>query len=441
MSAQLEKIETNLIKLTMTVEPKVFEEGIQKAYLKNRGKINLPGFRKGKAPRKLLEAQFGKEIFYDDALEFIFPKIFDDAVKEHDLEIVSKPSVDIKELDGGSAEFIATVYTKPIAQVEDYSDIEYIRPDIEFTQDILQDEIDNDRKKNARIVSVTDRAVINDDLVTIDFEGFVDGVAFAGGKAENFELKIGSKSFIDNFEDQIIGKNIGDKFDAHVTFPENYHEDSLSAQPARFAVLLKDIRVEELPEPDDDFAQEISEFDTFEEYKAEVEARLKKQISLNIEKDIEGQVVEGLRKRIVVEIPQPMIEEETERLINEFARDMQSKGVDFNQYMQYTGMNVERMREMYADQAKAIVESKLAIESVVHKENVTLTDEEYNEELETLAKLYNLDKDKFLMAIGNDTKSVHESGKNRKALKMVVAVAKEVEKNNVDSEETGFDKN
>lgn len=421
--APLERIGENLVKLTLTIEPARFEEGLNHSYLKNRNKITLPGFRKGRAPRKMIEVQYGKEIFYDDALDFVFPEAYEAALEEHNLDVVSAPRVDFEEKDGGAVIFVE-VYTKPVAEIEDYAGIAYKKPDTEVKDEEIDAEINKNREKNARITTVDDRAAEIGDLAMIDFEGFIDGVAFAGGKGENFELELGSKSFIDTFEDQIIGKNAGDEFEVNVTFPEGYRAEELAGKPAVFKVRLNEIKRKELPDADDNFAQEVSEFDTLHELRNDIKEKIEKQKNAAAEADIENQLVNALSEKISVDIPKPMIDTETDRILREFAGRIQSQGLDFGKYLQMTGMDVASMRDMYQEQAKRNVLSRLAIEAIVRKEAIGVSDEEYSQEIDRLAELYNIERDKLEGSIGLDeATALKEDIKFKRALEMVRATA------------------
>jgi len=426
--APLAQIDENFVKLTLTIEPARFQEGLNAAYMKNRNKISMPGFRKGKAPRKMIEMQYGKEIFYEDALDFVFPDAYEAAVKEHNLDVVSQPSVDIEAADDGSAVVTVEVYTKPVVDIEDYSGITYVMPNSEVTDAEIDAELERERQKNARVITVTDRAVMDGDIAVIDFEGFVDGEAFSGGKGENFELTIGSKSFIDNFEDQIIGHITGDAFDVNVNFPEEYHASELAGKPAVFKIVLHEIRQRELPEINDDFAQEISEFDTIQELKGDIKKRIEDQKAQAADMEIENQVFTGLAGRIEANIPQPMIDSESNRLLRDFAERIQSQGMDFGRYMQMMGMDPSAMRGMYQEQAKQNVLSRLAIEAVVRKEGIEVNDEEYEQEINRLVELYKAPKDKFVESIGEDEgQAIREDLKAKKAFDMIRAVAVAVE--------------
>ena len=421
--APLEQIGENLVKLTLSIEPSRFEEGLHHAYLKNRNQITMPGFRKGRAPRKMIEAQYGKEFFYEDALDFVFPQAYEAAIKQHNLEVVSAPQVDIEEKDGGVLIFVE-VYTKPQVEIEDYTGITYKEPQREATDEEVDAEIDKDKEKNARIITITDRRAESGDLVIIDFEGFVDDVPFPGGKGENFELALGSKSFIDTFEEQIVGKNTGDNFDVNVTFPKEYHAPELAGKPAVFKVKLHEIKHKELPAADDDFAQEVSEFDTLAEYKDSIKQKISKQKSDAAEIDIENQIIKALSEKITVNIPKPMVEAEVNRMLRDFASRVQSQGMDFSRYLQMMGMDVANLRMMYQEQASNSVLSRLAIEAVVKKEAIDVSEDEYNKEIDRLAELYSIEKEKLLESIGPDeADALKDDLKAKKAVDLVKAAA------------------
>jgi len=423
--AALEQIEENLVKLTLTIEPERFEEGLNHAYMKNRHKIALPGFRKGRAPRKMIEVQYGKEFFYEDALDFVFPEAYDAAITHHGLDVVSAPQVDIEERDNKAIIF-AEVYTKPKVEIEDYTGITYEKPDVEVKDEEIDAEVNKDREKNARIIAISDRAAEDGDLTVIDFEGFVDGVPFEGGKGDNFELTLGSKSFIDTFEDQIIGKNIGDEFEVNVVFPEEYHAEQLAGNPAVFKVKLHEIKRKELPDADDDFAQEVSEFDTLDEYKDDIKQRIAKQKESFANNEIESQLLKGLAERVSINIPKPMIDAEVDRMLREFAGRIQSQGIDFSRYMQMTGMDVNGLRMMYQEPATTNVQSRLAIEAVAKKEDISVSDDEYNQEIDRLAELYDVERERLLKSIGSDeTSALMDDIKAKKAVELVKAAAVE----------------
>jgi len=419
----LEHIEENLVKLTLTIEPKRFEEGLNHAYMKNRHKVALPGFRKGRAPRKMIEVQYGKGFFYEDALDFVFPEAYEDAIKQHNLDVVSAPQVDIEEKDGQAIIYVE-VYTKPQVDIEDYTGITYTKPDVQVTDEEIDAEVEKDREKNARIAAVDGRPAEDGDIVIIDFEGFIDDEPFPGGKGESFELALGSKSFIDTFEEQIVGKNIGDKFDVAVNFPEEYHAEELAGKPAVFKVALHEIKHKELPAADDDFAQEVSEFDTLAEYKDDIRQKIGKQKEAAADSEIENQLLKDLSERISVNIPKPMIDAEVDRMLREFAGRVQSQGIDFGRYMQMTGMDVNGLRTMYQEPALANVQSRLAIEAVVRKADIEVSDDEYSQEIDRLAELYSIEREKLVESIGTDeANALKEDLKAKKAFDLVKSSA------------------
>jgi len=435
-ASTLEQIEENLVKLTLNIEPALFEKALNQAYLKNRGKIALPGFRKGRAPRKMIEMQFGKEVFYEDALDIVFPDVYEAAIKEHNLDVVSAPEVDMEETDN-SVIITAEVHTKPQITIEDYTGLTYVQPDITITDDEVNAEIDRNREANARLLSIEDRPAQDGDIVTIDFEGFTDGVPFSGGAAQGHELTLGSGTFIPGFEEQIIGKNLDDSFDVNVDFPEEYHAEDLAGKPAVFKVTIHDIQHKEIPEADDDFAQEVSEFDTLEEFKADIKSKILEHKTADADRQIENQLVAGLAKRIEdTNIPQPMLDQENDRLMREFANRVQSQGMPFAQYMQMMGMDINGLREMYKDQAREHVLIRLALEAIVRQEGIETNDEEYDQELDRMAEQYRMERTTLEESINEDeADAIKMDLKSKKAIDLMKAAAVEVEATEEDEEE------
>ena len=435
-ASTLEQIEENLVKLTLNIEPALFEKALNQAYLKNRGKIALPGFRKGRAPRKMIEMQFGKEVFYEDALDIVFPDVYEAAIKEHNLDVVSAPEVDMEETDN-SVIITAEVHTKPQITIEDYAGLTYVQPDITITDDEVNAEIDRNREANARLLSIEDRPAQDGDIVTIDFEGFTDGVPFSGGAAQGHELTLGSGTFIPGFEEQIIGKNLDDSFDVNVDFPEEYHALDLAGKPAVFKVTIHDIQHKEVPEADDDFAQEVSEFDTLEEFKADIKSKILEHKTADADRQIENQLVAGLAKRIEdTNIPQPMLDQENDRLMREFANRVQSQGMHFAQYMQMMGMDINGLREMYKDQAREHVLIRLALEAIVRQEGIETNDEEYDQELNRMAEQYRMERTTLEESINEDeADAIKMDLKSKKAIDLMKAAAVEVEATEEDAEE------
>jgi len=420
----IERLENHQIKLTVTIDPARFEEGMQAAYLKNRGKIRIQGFRPGKAPRKLIEMTYGKDFLYEDAINHVFPDIYEAALEEHGLDVVSRPDIDIENVDENGAVLTVEVYVRPEYEIDSYSGIEYSPIPVIVEEEEITAEIERDREKNSRMTTIDNRPVQSGDIAVIDFEGFIDNVPFDGGKGENFELTIGSNSFIDTFEDQIIGHSIDDEFDVNVRFPDTYHAEHLAGVPAMFRVKVNGIKFKELPNADDDFAQEVSDFDTLGEYKDDIRARLAKRKQDHADADAENQILEALAQRIEMNIPEGMIQTETNRLMNEFANRLQSQGINFSQYLAMTGMDVERLSETYSIQAKTNVASRLALEAVERKEGITVSDEEYQAELTRIADIYKIEKDKVAETIGeHEQKMIRSDLAAKKAYDMVKAVA------------------
>ena len=340
MSLQVEKLEKNMAKLTIETSEADFDAAIEKAYQKNKNKISLPGFRKGKAPRKMIEKMYGAEVFFEDAANIIIPDAYEAAAKESELEIVSMPKVDVVQLEAGKPFiFTAEVAVKPEVTLGDYKGIEVEKADLTVTEEELNEEFDKVRNQQARTITVEDRAVQDGDIAVIDFEGFVDGVAFEGGQGNDFPLTIGSHSFIDNFEEQLIGKNVNEEVEVNVTFPEQYQAEELAGKPAMFKVRIKEIKCKELPELDDELAQDISDFETFEEYKADVEKKIAERKEEAAKTAKEDQVIQKIIENATMEIPEPMIEEQCREMAQDFSRRIQSQGLTLEQYFQFTGMD------------------------------------------------------------------------------------------------------
>ncbi len=423
----VENIDVNKIKITFSVSADKFEEGMNYSYNKNKNRINVQGFRKGRAPRKIIEIQYGKAVFYDDAFNFVLPEAYDAAVKEHNLDVVSKPEIDVEEIsDTEGVTFTAEVYLKPEVKIDDYKGLSFTKEEVKVEDDEVNSEIDAVRVKNARILNVSDRPVQDGDIAVIDFEGFCEGAAFEGGKGEDYELEIGSHSFIDNFEEQLIGKNIGDDIDVNVTFPEEYHQKTLAGKPALFKVEIKDIKFRELPEPDDDFAQDVSEFDTLDEYKKDIMAKLLVQKQKEADNKKQEELLDALVKKAEVDIPQVMIENEIDNKIKEFESGISRQGLSLDMYLQYMGQSVENMREAYRIVSERQVKSRLVLEAVAKKENFSVSDEEIDEEIKKIAGAYGMDSDKLKEVMrDSDKEALSKDIQVQKALKLVVDSAVE----------------
>lgn len=405
MSLQVEKLEKNMAKLTIEASAEEFEAAIEKAYQKNKSKMNIQGFRKGKAPRKIIEKMYGAGVFYEEAANVIIPDAYAKAVDECDLEIVSQPSVDVVQVEAGKPFiFTAEVAVKPEVKLGDYKGIEVEKTDVEVSDDDVNAEIDRVREQNARTITVEDRAVQDKDTAVIDFEGFVDGVAFEGGKGEDYPLTIGSHSFIDNFEEQLIGKNIGEEAEVNVTFPKDYHVEDLKGKPATFKVTVKEIKAKELPELDDDFAQDVSECETVDAYKAQVKEELTKKKEDAAKAAKEDEAVAKVVENAEMEIPEPMIDTQVRQMVDDFARRMQSQGLSLDQYFQFTGMEPKAFLEQMRPQALKRIQSRLVLEAIVEAEKIEATEAEIEDEMKKMADAYQMELDKVKELIGDEQK-------------------------------------
>ena len=419
MSVQVEKLEKSMAKLTITVEAAKFDAAVDSAYQKNKGKIALPGFRKGKAPRAMIEKMYGTGVLFEDAANELIPEAYETAAKESELEIVAQPEIEVTQMDKGTDFiFTATVAIKPEVTLGDYKGIEVEKKEAEVSEEEITAEIDKAREANSRLITIEDRATEDGDTVIIDFDGYVDGKQFEGGYAEDYTLVLGSHSFIDNFEDQLVGKNLGEDVEVNVTFPEEYHVDELKGKPALFKVKIKEIQKKELPELDDDFAQDVSDFDTLDEYKADVEKKILENKENQIKREQEDQIIEKIIENAQMEIPQQMIAAQTRQMTQEFAQRLQSQGLSLEQYMQFTGLTPQKMMEDLEPQALKRIQSRLVLEAVVAAENIEASDEEIDKELENMASMYQMEIDKLKELIGDDEK---------KQIGMDLAVQKAVE--------------
>ena len=405
MSLQVEKLEKNMAKLTIEASAEDFEKAIQKVYLKARGKINIPGFRKGKAPRKLIEKMYGTGVFYEDAANDLIPTAYAEALKECDLEIVSRPEINVTQIEAGKPFiFTAEVAVKPEVTLGEYKGVEVEKSDVEVTEEDINKEVDKERENNSRTIDVDDRAVENGDIIKLDFDGSVDGVPFEGGKAENYTLTIGSGSFIPGFEDQLTGTKIGEEKDVTVTFPEDYHEKSLAGKEAVFKCKVNAITVKELPEADDEFASEVSEFETLAEYKEDIKKKLteKKEKAARAKK--EAQAIEKAVENATMEIPDAMIDTQVQSMMEDFARRMQSQGLSLEQYFQFTGMDVKKMHDQMKPEALKRIQNSLVLEAVAKAENIEISDEKVDEEIAKMAEAYKMEVEKLKDLIGESEK-------------------------------------
>ena len=429
MSVQVEKLEKSMAKLTVEVSAEEFDAALTKAYQKSRSKISMPGFRKGKAPRAMIEKMYGAGIFYEDAANIIIPDAYESAAEESGLEIVAQPEIDVIQMEKGKAFiFTASVAVKPEVTLGEYKGIEVEKKTAEVTDEEVDEEINRIRETNSRMITVDDRAAQDGDTVLIDFDGYVDGEQFEGGKAENYSLTLGSHSFIDTFEEQLVGKNIGEETEVHVTFPDQYQAEELQGKPAVFKVTIKEIKVKELPELDDDFAQDVSECDTLEEYKAETKTKLAESKDAALKREKEEDIVSKIIENATMDIPEPMIEAQTRQMTQEFAGRLQSQGLSLEQYMQFTGMNPQKMVEELKPQALKRIQSRLVLEAVVAAENIEVSEEEFDKEIENIASMYNMESDKFREMISeNEKKQIELDIAVQKAVDLVVEAAVEKE--------------
>ena len=426
MSLQVEKLENNMAKLTIEVPAEEFDAAIKTAYNHNKGKFNIPGFRKGKAPQAMIEKMYGAGIFYEEAANAVIDASYPKAAEECENEIVSSPEIDVTQIEKGKPFiFEAEVTLKPEIKLGKYKGVKVEAMDTTVTDEDVQAELDKVKEQNARLVAADDKAVEDGDQTTIDFEGFVDGEAFEGGKGEDYPLTIGSHSFIDTFEEQLIGKKVGEEVEVNVTFPEEYQAKELAGKPAMFKVTIKEIKVKEYPEIDDDFAQDVSEFDTLDEYKADIKKNLEDKKTQEAEADKESKVIEAIVKDSEMDIPEKMIEAQAQQMLEEFAQNIAMQGISFEQYLQFTGATVEQLREQVTPQAKARVESSLVLEAIVKAEKIEATDEEFDEEVKKMAERYQMECDKINELLSDDDKNnIKADICAKKAAKLVVEKAK-----------------
>ena len=401
MSLQVEKLEHNMAKLTIEVSAEELEKALQGAYNKQKKNISIPGFRKGKVPRQMIEKMYGPEVFYDDAANQLIPKVYD----EEDLEIVSQPKIDIVQIEKGKPFiFTAEVALKPEVTLGEYKGLKVEKISNRVTQKEIDAKLAEEQEKNARTVSVTDRPVQDKDEVVLDFEGFVDGVAFEGGKGENYPLTIGSGSFIPGFEDQLIGANLEEEKEVRVTFPEEYHAKDLAGKDAVFKCTVHEIKVKELPELDDEFASDVSEFETLDAFKADIKAKIKEQKIAEGTRKQEDKAVEEAVANAQMDIPDAMIDTEVRQMANDFAQRLQQQGLTMDQYFQFTGMTAEKMTEELKPQALKRIQTRLVLEAIVKAENIEISDEKIDEEIQKMAESYKMEAEKLKEFMGENEK-------------------------------------
>ena len=390
------KVDTNRYQLNISVDPEEFEKAVEKTYKKEVGKIAIPGFRKGKAPRNFIEKYYGKEIFYDGAINIVYPKALVDAVKEAELDVIyDKIDFDIVEVGKDGLTFKATLTVKPEVKIENYKGIEVKNINVNVTEEDINDEIEKIRQRNSRLITIEDREAQNGDIAVIDFEGFCDGTAFEGGKAEKYSLGLGDGHFIKGFEDQVIGHKAGDEFDINVTFPEDYQAKDLAGKDAVFKIKLHEIKKKELPEVDDEFVKDVSEFDTLDQYKEDIKNKLTEKFETKAKDDADNQMIDKIIELLQADIPEAMFNNKIKELVNEFGYRLQSQGMNINSYMQYTGMDNDKLRESFRPQAERQVKTRLALEQIAKLENLEVTEEDIENRYKELSEQYNIEIEKI----------------------------------------------
>ena len=428
MSFTVEQLEEkNMVKLVITSSDEEFEKGLEQAYNKNKSKINVQGFRKGKAPRKIIEKFYGKEVFFEDAANAIIPEAYAKAAEESGLEIVSQPEIGLVQLeDGKPFIFSATVAVKPEVELGQYKGVEVAKADVEVTEDDINAELDKVREQNSRTVNVEDRPVQDKDMTVIDFEGFIDGQPFQGGKGENYPLTIGSHSFIDTFEEQLIGKNIGEETEVNVTFPEDYHAEELKGKPATFKVTVKEIKEKQYDDLDDDFAQNVSDFDTLAEYKEDLKKTIGERKANEAKNKKEAEAIDKIIENAKMDIPSAMVDTLVRQMAEDFSRRLQQQGLSVEQYFQFTGLTADKLFADMQPEAEKRIKSRLVLEAIVKAENIEVSDEEYESELNKMAESYGMEVDKIKEFMGEyEQKQIREDIAVQKAVDLVVAEAVE----------------
>ena len=430
MSLQVEKLEKNMAKLTIEVSAEELDKAMEKAYKKQKSRISLPGFRKGKAPRKMIEQMYGKGVFMEDAVNSLVPQEYSKAIADCDLEIVSQPEINVTQMEPGKALiFTADVATKPEVTLGDYKGVEVPKTEIAVTDEEVDAEVKKEQDKNSRTVVVEDRAAANGDITTIDFEGFVDGVAFDGGKGSDYALALGSGTFIPGFEDQLVGANTGDHVEVKVTFPEEYQAKELAGKEAVFQCDVKKIETKEVPELDDEFAKDVSEFDTLAEYKEDVKKKLTEKKEKEARTAKENAAVDKAIENAQMDIPDLMIQTQCRQMMDDFARRMQQQGLSMDQYFQFTGQSMDKMMEDMKPQALKRIQTRLVLEKIAETENTQPSEEEITEEIQKMADAYKMEADKIREAIGEDgIEQLKKDLSVQKAVTLIADAAVEAEK-------------
>lgn len=406
MNVQVENLEKNMAKLTVEVPAEELEKALQAAYMKEKNKISVPGFRKGKVPRHMIEKMYGVGVFYEEAANILIQNNYAQAMEESKADIVSRPVIDVVQIEAGKPFiFTAEVAVRPEVKLGKYKGVQVTKVDTTVTDEEVDNALETERQKNSRMVTVTDRAAAMGDTAVIDYEGSVDGVPFEGGKAENHSLELGSHSFIDTFEDQIVGHNAGDEFDVNVTFPAEYHAADLAGKAAVFKVKVNEIKVKEVPELDDDFAQDVSEFDTLAEYKEEVRKNLTTEKENEAKRTKEDEAIAKIIEKSEMDIPEAMIETQCENMLNDFANRIAQSGLSMEQYMQFSGMTIDKLKEQVRPEAEMRIKSSLVLEQIAKEENIEISDEEVDAEIEKMAAQYGMEADKLKEYMGESEKT------------------------------------
>ena len=427
MSLQVEKLEHNMAKLTIEVPAEELEKALETAYQKNKNKISVPGFRKGKVPRNMIEKMYGPAIFYEDAANELIPDAYEKALDECEEEIVSAPKIDVTQIEKGKDFiFTAEVAVKPEVTLGKYKGIKVDEADLAVTEEEINAQIEKERENSARTISVEDRPVKDGDITTLDFEGFVDGVAFEGGKGTDYPLTIGSGSFIPGFEEQLIGAELNKEVEVNVTFPEEYHAAELAGKPAVFKVKINEIKTKELPELDDEFAQDVSEFDTLAEYKESIEKKLVERKDAEAKRTKEDEAIQKIIDKSKMEIPDAMVDTQARSMVDDFANRIAQQGLSMEQYMQFTGMNIEKLMEQMKPEALKRIQSSLVLEAIAKEENIEVSDEEVDEELKKMAEMYGMEVEKLKEYMGDAEKeSMKKDMAIQKAVDLIMENIKE----------------
>ncbi len=426
MSVQVENLEKNMAKLTVEVPAEELEKAIQSAYMKQKGKISLPGFRKGKVPRPMIEKMYGVGIFYEDAANELINQEYPKAAEESGVDIVSRPVIDVVTIEKGQPfVFTAEVAVRPEVTLGKYMGVSVTKIDTSVTEEEIQAEVEKERENNARSITVEDRPAAEGDTVVIDFEGFVDGKAFDGGKGENHSLVLGSHSFIDTFEEQLTGKNTGDETEVNVTFPEDYQAKELAGKPALFKVKINEIKCKELPELDDDFAQDVSEFDTLAEYKESVGKKIQERKEAAAKRDKEEEAINKIVDKSKMEIPEAMIDTQVESMLQEYANRMAQQGLSLQQYMQFSGMTVEKLREQMRPDAVKRIQTSLVLEQIAKEENIRISEEEVEAEYKKMSEMYGLDVEQVKEYMSGGEESMKKDLAVQKAVELIMENIKE----------------